>query len=619
MRTFTGKMKNIIIVFCVLGALFHIYTAFFGVFEPRLQRPIHLGILMPLCFLLYPARKKDIDSDPNYLDYLFSAVSFYVFCVYILINKSRLDNRWMFVDALTTMDLVCGVVAIVLMLEATRRAVAPAMSVLACIALAYFRFGHFLPGMFGHSFIDLSRVVELCYLGVDLEGMFGLLTAVSASFVALYVILGSFVSRTSIGNYFNDLATALVGRSTGGAAKVAVVSSGLFGMISGVGASNVYTTGTFTIPLMKKIGYEPEFAGAVEATASTGGQYMPPIMGAAAFIMAELVGVPYVSVCIAAVTSAVIFYFALLVMVHRKSLQLRISKSNFSTMTNLELLKSSWRIAPIITLITAFAVGYTPLIAGIIGISTTIILGTLKKELNLRRIIDALNEATQNTVMVGLACACAGLIVATITYTGLGLAFTGLILNIADKSIFLCLFFIMLCCIILGMGLPTTAAYVMAATLGVPALQSLGLNLLASHLFVLYSAIFSELTPPVAICAYVGAQIAKADPTKTGIWSFKLGAGALFLPYAFVTNPALILKGSFLQIIISVISALIGIYIITYSIIPFYEDRKFLNVIASKGIVWKSCLRIILLLLGICVLFIPQIIMTFNGQLWQGI
>lgn len=614
MRKIGGNLGRIIFMFCVVSAMFHIYTAYFGVLQPRYQRSIHLGFIMPLAFLLYPMRKQNVDQNPSMLDYALSLISFFVFYVYIMINMERFQWRWQFVDEMTISDLLCGGAAILLILEATRRAVAPAMAVLASVALLYLFVGPHLPGVFQHDGFPISRIIEMEYMGVDMDGIFGTLTAISSTFVAVFVIFGSFVARTSIGQYFNDFAMALTGRSVGGPAKVAVISSGLFGMVSGVGASNVYTTGTFTIPLMKKIGFKPEFAGAVEAAASTGGQYMPPIMGSAAFIMAEISGFSYVTICKSAFISAVLFYGALLAMVHLKALQLGIKSYTEDTkLTSMkEALRTSWNLIPIVVLVGCFSTGKTPLMSAIYAILSVIAIGFITRQMKIVDIFNALAEATQNTVLVALACACAGIIIGVITHTGVGLAFTSLIVGVSKSNIFFALGLVMLSCIILGMGLPTSAAYVMASTLAIPALMRLGLDPLACHLFILYSAIFSELTPPVAICAYVGAQIAKADPTKTGIEAFKLGIGALVLPYAFVTNPSLILHGTWFQTTISTILAVIGFSLITWGIVGYFGDNW--SQLVKKNVL---IIRVGLIAVGLLVMFLPQVTLYSGITLWN--
>lgn len=616
MRKISGNLGRFIFIFCIASALFHIYTAYFGVLQPRYQRSIHLGFMMPLAFLLYPASRKNADKPPSLLDYFLSVLSIAVFCVYVLMNMERFQWRWQFIDEMTIMDMLCGGTAMLLLLEATRRAVAPAMAVLAVIALLYLFIGPYMPGVFQHDGFSIAHIIEMEYTGVDMDGIFGTLTAISSTFVAIFVIFGSFVSRTSIGQYFNDLALFLTGRSTGGPAKVAVISSGLFGMVSGVGASNVYTTGTFTIPLMKKIGFKPEFAGAVEAAASTGGQYMPPIMGSAAFIMAELSGYPYVAICKAAFISAILFYGALLTIVHLKALQLNIrgySREEIGVDLK-EVLRKSWNLLPIVILVACFALGMTPLLSAIYAIIATIIIGFIAKQIDIKGVFGALAEATRNTVLVALACACAGMIISVISHTGIGLSFTSLIVSTAQNSRFLALGFVMISCIILGMGLPTSAAYVMASTLAIPALMKLNLDLLACHLFILYSAIFSELTPPVAICAYVGAQIAKADPTKTGIEAFKLGIGALLLPYAFVTNPSLILHGTALQTVISVILAIAGLALVTWGIVGYF-GKHWPNIIKNN----LPIVRIALLASGVLVMFLPQISVYMGLSIWENL
>ena len=565
MRDLKGNWGKIVIFIAVSAAFFHLYTSIFGVFPARMQRSLHLGFLLPLCFLLFPATKRSDLDRPTKLDLVFAVMSLVVFCLYILLQRERMDWRWLFVDPVPMLDLVCGTIAVFLMIEATRRSVAPAMSVLALMAIAYLFVGKYIPGSFGHQGFSFTKAIEMNYLGIDLEGIFGTLTAISATFVALFVLFGSFVSNTSIGQYFNDLAMALAGKSAGGPAKVAVISSGLFGMACGIGASNVYTTGTFTIPAMKKYGFKPEFAGGVEAAASTGGQYMPPVMGAAAFIMAELTGIPYLKICIAAFLSAVLYYFTLLLMVHFRALKFGLADQNRQQREKADwkdLFKRSYLLLPIVLIIVLLFMGYSPLYAGYNATIATAILGVLTRDLNFSKIINALKEATTNTIMIAVACACAGLIMGTITHTGLGLAFTSVIVTLSHGKLLFALFLVMCACIVLGMGLPASAAYVMAATLAVPALLNLGMNLLASHLFIFYFAILSSLTPPVAICAYAAASIAKSDPTKTGVEGFKLAIAGLLVPYAFILNNALLLQLSLFEICLSSIFSILGITLI---------------------------------------------------------
>lgn len=604
MRTeLKGKWGKIVMIIAVCAALFHLYTAIFGVFTPRMQRSLHLGFLLPLCFLLFPATGKSCKEKPTRMDILFSIVSVVVFCLYILWQKERIDTRWFFVDKVLLLDLVMGTAAICLLIEATRRAVAPAMAVLAVIAILYLFLGSQIPGVFGHRGFTFTKVVEMNYLGIDLEGIFGTLTAISSTFVAVFVLFGAFVSNTSVGTYFNDLAIALAGKTAGGPAKVAVISSGLFGMVSGIGASNVYTTGTFTIPSMKEYGFKPEFAGGVEAAASTGGQYMPPVMGAAAFIMSELTGVPYLKICLAAFLSGLLYYFTLLLMVHYRALKFNLVRSQNKQKSSdwKMLLKKSYLFIPILAIVILMFLGYSPLFAAYNAIIVTIVIGIITKELDFWKIVCAMQEGTVNTIMIAIACACAGLIMGTITHTGLGLSFTSAIVTLSKGNLVLALMLVMCSCMLLGMGLPASAAYVMAATLAAPALLALGMDLLASHLFVYYFAIFASLTPPVAVCAYAAASIAKSNPTKTGIEAFKLGIAGLFVPYAFIMNNALILKGTFFEVAFSGILAVVGLFFVAKGVIGFF----------NRPISWERqfVFRAAYVIIGVTILFFPVMVL----------
>lgn len=603
-------LKNIIRIYAIVHSLFILYTSYFGVLRSGIQRPLHLMFLLPLGFLLFPANKNSPKNRPSLMDYILSGFSFLV-CLYVLINNQRFMYRWLFVDPVYFLDTILGLLAIILILESTRRIVAPAMAALAGISLIYLLFGENLPGILSHTPFSFNKIIEINYMGYDLESIFGVLLGISATYIALYVLFGSFINKTSIGKFFNDFSTAISGKSIGGPAKVAVFSSGLFGMISGIGTSNVYTTGTFTIPMMKKVGFKPEFAGAVEAAASTGGQYMPPVMGAAAFIMAEITGIPYIKIVIGASISAILYFFTLYILVHYRALKYgnRLNKSAEEERPDWKkILSKSYLFSPILVIFALLLLGYTPLFAGFFAIMVTVLIGVITRDINLRDIFDALEDGAKNTIMVAVAVSCAGIIIGSLTHTGLGLVFLSFVLSFSHGNILIVLFIVMITCIILGMGLPTSAAYIMAVTLAAPALLNLNISILSAHLFCFYFAIISEVTPPVAICAYAAAGIADSDPTKTGIEAFKLSIAGLIVPYAFVYNNALIAQGSLWEIISSIFFAFLGLILVSKGISGYFVNQT-INTPKSlklKGL--QLLLRLSLILFGLSIIFIPYII-----------
>jgi TRAP transporter 4TM/12TM fusion protein len=443
----------------------------------------------------------------------------------------------------------------------------------------------YFPGILHYRDIELPEAVELLYLLND-EGMFGSITGISATFVALFVIFGAFVHVSGTGRFFTKLACKIAGRARGGPAKIAVVSSGFFGAISGVAAANVYTTGTFSIPLMKQLGYRKQFAGAVEAAASTGGMILPPVMGAGAFVMAEITGIPYVTICFAAVIGAVMYFLSIGIMVHLEAVKYDLKPMAEDELPSVkEIIKDSYLLIPLVGLVYFLMIGYSPFMAAFVSIllSVAVMLGELlvqsaaygyrsrtaaepqSGEVTLARhlmkglyglglkITDGLVLGGRNMIMVALACAGAGFVVSVITNTGLGLAFSSVIIAYSNGIAILALMFVMVASIILGMGLPCTPAYIIAASVGAPALLKMGGDLLAAHLFVYYFAILASVTPPVCITAYAGAALAGANPMRTGLEAFALALGGFLVPYVFYFDPALLMQGDFLEIASSVL------------------------------------------------------------------
>ncbi len=593
MRTFTGWKKAAIGIWLTVVSVFALYTATFGIMQPRIQRGVHLLFLLPMAFILFPANKKSLSDRIPLYDWILALLALFP-PLYLIIFNDSMSLRFEFVDPLTPTQMALGALNIVLLLEGIRRAVVPAMSILIGAFFLYLYAAPYLSGVFYCKPLPLSELIEMEYMLTD-SGIYGSITGISATFVALFVIFGSIMEGTQTGKFFTDLACRLAGKSRGGPAKVAVVSSAFFGSISGVAAANVYATGTFTIPMMKRLGYRPQFAGAVEAVASSGGQYMPPIMGAGAFVMSEITNIPYLDICIAAALPALAYYASLVIRVHFIAV-----KDNLTGMKEEDMMvplsaiiRDAYLLIPLVGLVVMLVVGYSVFMSAMAAIVLSFVISFFKKKTAMtpRRLFEALRSAGQNMVMIALACAGAGMIVAIVTHTGLALGIATVITNWSGGQLLPAMILIMVTSIILGMGMPCTPAYIVAITIGGPALVALGINLLAAHLFVFYFAILAEVTPPVCIPAYCGASIAGAKPLQTGFEAFKMAVVAFTIPYIFVFNHTLLLKGGvaetlalLLLIIISVVflsAAVTGYFIRHLNVIL----RLFMFVLAAGGVV----------------------------------
>lgn len=567
MRQLKGWEQYLITIFAVSAAIFHLYTAATGVLASRYQRGFHLFFLIPLAFLLFPATKKSPQDRIPLQDWLLAILSA-VPSLFVIIEAPRLEGRWEFVTPILDSELAIGILLVIMLLEAVRRAVAPAMAGLALAAVLYLLFGHFLPGILYHRPYSLREAIEICYLVVD-DGIYGSFTGISAVFVALFVIFGAFIYEMGLGQYFIDLAVRVAGKSTGGPAKIAVISSACFGTLSGSAAANVFATGTFTIPMMKRIGYRPQFAGSVEAAASTGGQLMPPIMGAGAFLMAEITHIPYLSICIAAALPAVLYFFSVGMMVHLEALKYKLKGLGEIDAPSLStLLKDSYLILPVAGLLVLMIKGYSPFRAAFVATLISVAISFLNRKtwMTPRKIVSALERGAKDMIMIAGACSCAGLITSVLMNTGLGLKFSTLVISSSQGIFLIAALLIMISSLILGMGLPTTAAYVLAVAAGGPALIKMGGELLSVHLFVFYFAILACVTPPVALAAYAGAAIAKTDPLKTGFEASKLVLAGYLIPYMMLYNPGLMLRGSWSEILLSFALAIFTIIFLAMAV-----------------------------------------------------
>lgn len=564
MRKLNGPVRYIIVAMCTVLCLFHIRGAWAGSAVPYVQRGIHLLCLLPIVFLLYPATKKSPKDRITWIDAVWAILSA-VPCAYVVVFRRYLENRTMMVTPVKDIEIILGIILIVSVIEALRRAVSPVMAGLVTVFVLYLPLGEFLPGIFYHKSLSLSRIVEGAFLSSG-EGVFGLLMGTSATHIILFIIFGSFVFAIGAGEFFTDFSRSIAGASVGGPAKIATLSSCLFGTLTGSAVANVYATGTFTIPLMKKQGFKPEFAGAVEAATSTGGQIMPPIMGAAAFLVADNLTTPYITVALCALIPAVLYYFSIWMMIDFRCRRDGIGGEDRATLPKMkDIIKRCYLFIPVVALFGMLCLGYSPLLACFVTIMTCIALSFVNKDtrMTIKRLLMVFEDAGKSAAMCAVAVAGAGLIVMSVTQTGLALTMGSMILSLGFGIKFLVLIMIAIVTIILGMGVPTTAAYVIAAALGVAPLVQLGVNPMAAHLFILYFAVMSNVTPPVAIAAYAGANLAESDPMKTGLEAFKVAMAGYIVPFMFVYSPILVLQeGTPLTIAYTTATAVLGVVLL---------------------------------------------------------
>jgi len=552
--------ENIITAIAVSMTVFQLYTAIFGVFEAMLQRSLHILFALVLSFLIYDSKKiKETKKVPWY-DLIIIAISIASYG-YVAINAQELASRLVYVTPLTTAQMVFGISGILILVEAARRNLGKAFAIILVACLVYALIGSHLPGALEHRGYSLKWIVE--HIFYTPEGIFGIPAGVSSTFIFIFILFGTFLEKTGAGEFFIQAALAAMGKYRGGPAKTAVVGSGFMGMLSGSAVANVVTTGAFTIPLMKKLGYKPHFAGAVEACASSGGQFTPPIMGAAAFIIAQFTGIPYIEVAAAAAIPAILYYTSIGLQVHFRAVKEGIEgipKAELPSFKE-EFLKGFHFVIPIIVIIYLLAIGYSPLKAGVYSIITLLVVTFIRNPKFIRpsEFINLFDAGARRVLEVAIACAAAGIVIGVISLTGLGLRFSSLIMQLAGGVTFIALLFTMFTAILLGMGLPTVGAYIIQAALIVPALIKLGIPVLAAHFFAFYFAIISAVTPPVALAAYAGAGVAGASPTKTAWAAFKLALSAFIVPFMFAYGPALLLIGEPAHIVLSTITAFLGI------------------------------------------------------------
>ena len=617
-------MKYVIYLGLLAFTLFQLYTAIYGQFPAQIQRTVHLGFALTFIFLLFPAVKKLKKNTIPFYDYILAIIAIFVGSYWVL-NYDRLVQS---LGKLETMDFYVGLLAIILVLEAARRAVGLPIAIIAGLFLIYAFYGPYMPDFMSHRGQSLEGIVNLMYFSTD--GILGTPLSVSATFIFAFLLFGAFLVKTGVGQYFNDLAISVAGKLVGGPAKVAIFSSALQGTISGSSVANVVTSGSYTIPMMKRLGYNKNFAGAVEASASTGGQLMPPIMGAAAFLMVEFIGrgITYWDIAKAAAIPALLYFTGIWIMTHFEAKRLGLRGLTDEEMPNRsEVFKKIYLLIPIVLIIVLMVTGTPVIRAALYGILACIVVGIINPDVN----FDSLVEGARSALAVAAATACAGIIVGVVVKTGLGLSLANSLVKLAGGSIIITLFFVMIASLILGMGAPTTANYVITSTIAAPAIIALLspdvpasaapiIIVLSAHFFVFYFGIIADITPPVALAAFAASGISGGDPIKTGVNSAKLAIAAFIIPYMIVFSPALLMIDvTIWQIIWVVFTAIMGMLAIGAGVIGFWYRRvnwieRLILIAAGLAMIYPESLSDTIGLIVFGAMFVFQLMTKNKGN-----
>ncbi|SFG38327.1 TRAP transporter permease [Oribacterium sp. WCC10] len=578
-RQWKGVPDIVIKAALAVFSLFMIYMNLFAVWDERIRRPLFVGIVILFIFILFPAGKNHKAAQKvNYIPFydvilaLIGSGSFF----YFVINNREIINH---ATRINQTEIILGVIGIVVLAECCRRVTGIPIVVVASLFVIY-------------AFTTGASLRKIVYnLFYTTTGVIGTPIGVCSTYIVLFIIFGAFLEATGISDFFIQCANALAGSATGGPAKVSVISSALCGMVSGSSVGNTVTTGSVTIPMMKDTGFPGDFAGAVEAASSTGGQIMPPIMGAAAFLMAEMIGVRYSDIVVRAILPAILYFTGIFLMVHLRAKRLGlkgIPKENLPKWK--DLLPRIYLLIPLVALIYLICAGYTMSRAAIIATVLCIVVSMFDKNhrMSPKDIFNALVTGAKNTLSIAAACGIAGIIAGVVTMTGLGQVFISAIVGVSHGNLLIALFLTMICCIILGMGVPTTATYIIMATTCAPILTTgMGLNALSANMFVFYFGIVADITPPVALAAYAGSAIAKADPMKTAVNATRLAIGAFLVPYIFSLNPAMLLiNTNGIGVVMIVITSFIGMFAISaalegYTIRPINMVTRIICAVAG--------------------------------------
>lgn len=556
-------------------SIFHLYTSAFGIIESWQQKAVHLGFVLLIAFTLPFVKGEFKDGKYRVPRMLFNVLCLITSCVYFFYIRYDILGLQKRAGIPNKMDTIIFFCLVALLLISSKKYIGWPLPIIASICLVYLFWGKYLPGTLRHGGYSLRRIVDSLFITGN--GIFGAALYASAVFIVIFIIFGNFLIQTKVGDYFVQFASAVAGGYTGGPAKVAVIASALMGTIHGSGPGNVATTGTFTIPLMKRLGYKPHFAGAVEAAASTGGIIMPPVMGATAFIIAEMTGIPYSRIALAAVIPAFLYFYSIFCIVHLEAIKENLSGVPKNELPNRkELLKEIYLFSPIVAIIVFLMRGSSPMKAGFYGIVVTIIVSLFKKEtrLNLMKLLTALESGASEVVTICLACGTAGIIAGIIALTGLGIKMSYVISAISRGHLIPALIMTMAVCIILGMGMPVTAAYILVAATTTTILTKMGVNTLTAAFFMFFYATLSAVTPPVALSSYTAAGIAGADMNKTGFEAVKLCLAAFIIPFMCVYSPPLLWEGELVEIIRTIITSTIGVTCLAVSVHGWHLKGK---------------------------------------------
>jgi TRAP transporter 4TM/12TM fusion protein len=610
MRSLKGWWNLPILIVGVVAGVFHYYTSGFGTPSPRILRGIHLFLLLPMVYLLFPATRKSPKNRPSLPD-IATAVFCAVASMYTVVNADRLNMRFLGFHEVRLEEVFLGGLLALAVIEACRRAMSKWMAATISLVLIYLMTCQYWPGMFHFKAFSLSRAVEILYLSGD-EGIFGFLTGISAEILYIYILFAAVMTATGTGEFLIDFATFAAGWAKGGSAKISALSSALYGTMSGSTVANVYATGSFTIPLMKRSGFSPKESAAIEAISGTGGQIMPPIMGAGSFIMAEITGIPYFKIITLAVIPALLYYLGVFCMVHFISIKRGISavprQDRPSART---ILRRSYYFIPFISVIALLAYGYSPAKAAFHSIWIAILLSFLSRRtwLTPRKFLDATSGAMVNAALIAAILAGSGMIVGTLTRTGVALSFGSMFLQASMGNLVLAMILVFLVVSVVGTGIPTTPSYIISVTVGAHAMTELGVPLIAAHLFVFYYAVLADLTPPDAVTAFAAANLSGSEPMGTGFEAFRLGIAGFLVPFAFVYQPALLLAGSTLSIALSLAVTAVGVLFLSAGVIghlagPLSFLQRCLLLAAACLLVFPSLTRGVLgLILGLFVFY----------------
>jgi TRAP transporter 4TM/12TM fusion protein len=594
MRDLKGWWRLPIVIVAVAASVFHYYTSGLGTPGPRVFRGIHLFLLLPPVFLLFPFNRNSPRQRPSVVDIFLS-----LFCAaataYTVIHADRLNMRFIGFHEVRREEVFLGGILALAVIEACRRAMSKWMAATISLVLVYLLTCQYWPGLLHFKRFGLARAVEILYLSGD-EGIFGFLTGISAEILYIYILFASIMTATGTGEFLIDFATLVAGWARGGSAKIAVVSSAMYGTVSGSTVANVYATGSFTIPMMKRSGFTPKESAAIEAISGTGGQIMPPIMGAGSFIMAEVTGVPYFKIITLAIIPALLYYLGVFCMVHLISLKRGISSVPREMRPRaLPVLKRSYYFIPFIVILYLLAYGYSPSKAAFHTIWVAILLSFLDKRTRLtpRAFLGALEKAMINAALIAAILAGSGMVVGTLTRTGVALAFGSMLLQASMGNLLLCMLLVFMVVSVIGTGIPTTASYIIAVTVGAQAMGKVGVPLLAAHLFVFYYAVLADLTPPDAVTSFAAANLAGSEPMATGIEGFRLGVAGFLVPFAFVYQPSLLLEGTPFSIALSFFLTGAGVFFLAAGVIgrlagPLLLPQRLLLLFAAGMLVFPS-------------------------------